>query len=200
MRFGFRSWNHQFFSAPLGSVLDWHRMSLGSRFHTRLGNRRGPPGFRFDTCWRQCLGRISRSLGKLSDRLSFTVTKGTQDGNRETIAHASLNPYPHEKLRLLIDVPVELFHDDLHFAQGHTRASADMDDGVKSLLQECSPVHQWVFESPGQCVVGAVFAVRFSISKKGARISIAQHGANIVKANVQKPRSLENAGHGTDAL
>src|SRR5271166_3449773 len=75
-----------------------------------------------------------------------------------------------------------------------------MHDCVVGLLQKCSPVHERIFERFSEGVECTVLAFRFPITEQGTRIAIAQDAADIIKTDMQQPRSLEDASHRSNAL
>src|SRR6266567_3827800 len=124
----------------------------------------------------------------------------TDNGHAQTISESAVHGSSEKDLCLLVNVTAEFLHEDFDFGQRHPRPTGHLNEHVPCICQHPATLHQRILERLRESLVRAIVGIGFAEAKQATTIGAAQCRKQIIEADANESRSLDEVHNRTNAL
>ena len=132
--------------------------------------------------------------------LFLSARHGADQRHAQSVSHPPIDRRAEKNLRVIVDMPAELLHQNLDFGKRHRRASRDLDQNVRRIRQHAAAIHERIFQRLRQRVMRAIIGIRFPETKQAASARTAQSREQVVEADANQPGTLDHVHDRAHAL
>ena len=94
----------------------------------------------------------------------------------------------------------KFLHQNFDFRQRHARPTRHLDQHACRIRQHAATIHQRIFERLRQRFMRAIIRIGFTEAKQATAVLVAQRGKQIIEANANESRPLNEVHNRTNAL